>query len=58
MAKKNKKPDEGKRVTILFNARDWAAIEAEVERRAAERGYPVTVSDALRELVQEQWTPE
>ncbi len=47
--------DEGKRVTVLFNLSDWAAIQAEIEKRETERGYPVTVSDALRELVRENW---
>lgn len=49
-------PEEGKRVTVLFNLQDWQAIQAECERRAADRGYPVTVSDALRELVRENWS--
>ena len=48
----------GKRVTVLFNARDWALIKAEVDRRSAEKGYPVPLSDALRELVREHWTTE
>jgi len=52
MAKKKKRGD-GKRVTVAFNADDWKAIEAETARRAASRGYPVTVSDVLRELVRE-----
>jgi hypothetical protein len=52
-------PDEdgSKRVTVLFNAKDWKAIEREIKRRERERGYPVSVSDALRELVREHWTP-
>lgn len=50
--------DDGKRVTVLFNLRDWKLIEREIARREKERGYPVSVSDALRELVREQWGPK
>lgn len=53
-----KESENGKRVTVLFNPRDWAAIQKELERRENERGYPVTVSDALRELVREHWVTE
>lgn len=55
---KNDNDNEGsRRVTVLFNARDLALIDAEVGRRSEERGYPASVSDALRELVREHWTP-
>lgn len=47
--------DGSKRVTVVFNAKDWRTIEREIKRREKERGYVVTVSDALRELVREQW---
>ena len=50
--------DYGKRVTVFFNMRDWRLIEREIARREKERGYPVNVSDALRELVREQWGPK
>ena len=50
--------DGSKRITVLFNAEDLAAIEAEVESRTEQRGYSVSVSDALRELVREHWGPE
>lgn len=53
-----KETEDGKRVTVLFNARDWAAIQKELERRERERGYSVTVSDALRELVRDHWVTE
>lgn len=56
--KNQKEVEDGKRVTVLFNARDWAAIQSELQRREDERGYPVTVSDALRELVREHWVPQ
>ncbi len=49
--------EKKKRVTVLFNMRDWQAIQREVRKRARDRGYEVTVSEALRELVREQWTP-
>lgn len=49
--------DGSKRITVLFNARDMRAIDKEVKRRAKSRGYPVSVSDALRELVRENWAP-
>ncbi len=47
--------DGSKRVTVLFNARHWKAIEREIKRREKAAGYPVSVSEALRELVDEQW---
>ena len=49
--------DGSKRVTVLFNAKDWKLIEREIKRREKERGYAVSVSDALRDLVREQWSP-
>lgn len=49
--------DGSKRVTVLFNAKDMKAIDREVKRRAKERGYAVSVSEALRELVRESWAP-
>ncbi len=49
--------DGGKRVTVLFNSKDMRAILREVTRREKERGYAVSVSEALRELVREQWRP-
>lgn len=54
-------PDDepgSKRVTVLFNPRDWKLIEREIKRREKESGYPVRLSDALRELVREQWGPK
>ena len=57
-AKAQAADDDGKRVTVLFNMRDWRLIEREITRREKERGYPVSVSDALRELVREQWGPK
>ncbi len=47
--------DGSKRVTVLFNAKDMRAIEREIKRREKERGYTVNLSDALRELVRENW---
>jgi hypothetical protein len=56
MVKKKAPDDDGdKRVTVVFNAKDYAAIERELKRREKVRGYPVTVSEVLRELVREQW---
>ena len=57
MGKNDNDTEGGRKVTVLFNARDIALIDAEVERRSEERGYPANVSDALRELVREHWTP-
>jgi hypothetical protein len=45
------------RVTVIFNATDYKLIKAEIARRTRERGYPVTVSESLRELVRENWKP-
>ena len=58
MGKKDEDEGEGKRVTVLFNARHWRAIEAQVKAQTAERGYSVSVSDSLRELVDTQWCGE
>lgn len=49
--------EDTKRVTVLFNLRDYKLIEREVTRRTKAAGYPVTVSDALRELVRDNWGP-
>ncbi len=46
-----------KRVTVLFNAKDMRAINREVTRRQKEAGYPISVSDVLRDLVREHWMP-
>ena len=53
MGKKDE--DKLRRVTVLFNKRHWKAIEANVAEQTKERGYSVSVSDALRELVELQW---
>lgn len=58
MAGETETEDGSKRVTVLFNARHVKAIEREVARRTKKRGYAVTLSDALRELVEEQWVPK
>ena len=54
----NYKGEPGKRVTVFFNVKDLKAIEAEIRRREREQGRKVTVSEALRELVREQWHPK
>ncbi len=51
----DEKKEETKRITVVFNSRHLKAIEREVRKRERERGYPVTTSDALRELIDEQW---
>ncbi len=43
--------DEGKRVTVLFNLRDWGRIEKEIKRCEGDTGYEPSVSDVLRRLV-------
>ena len=45
--------DEGKRITVLFNLKDWALIEAEIERCESDSGYAPSVSDVLRRLVRD-----
>ncbi len=45
--------DGGKRVTVLFNLKDWARIEKELGRCEAETGYAPSVSDVLRRLVRD-----
>lgn len=52
MAKENE-ATETRRVTVLFNLKHWARLERELARREKEAGYPVTVSDLLRSLVDE-----
>ena len=47
----------GTRKTIEFNARDIKSIERELLRLEKIRGYPVTLSEALRELVRTHWGP-
>ncbi len=46
---------ESKRVTVVFNLRDFSRIQAEVARRSRVSGYRVGVSDILRDLVRENW---
>ena len=45
--------EEGKRVTVLFNLKDWGRIEKEMARREKETGYAPAVSDVLRQLVRD-----
>ncbi len=55
MARKKKRAEieaeGGKRFTIEFNAHHRELIETKVEAESLSRGYPVTVSDLFRELV-------
>ncbi len=46
---------KAKRIAVLFNVADMAAITKEVSLRSEALGYPVSVSDALRDLVRTQW---
>lgn len=45
-----------KRVTVVFNLRDLERIEGEVARRTAARGYEVSVSEVLRDLIRDNWS--
>ncbi len=54
MARQIEDADEGgKRVTVLFNLKDWGRIEKELNRLEKETGYPPAVSDVLRQLVRD-----
>ena len=46
---------ERRRVTVDYSARAYRAIEKQVAKQSKEKGYAVTVSDVLRQLVREQW---
>ncbi|MDP6423378.1 MAG: hypothetical protein QGG14_01435 [Planctomycetota bacterium] len=43
-------------MVVVFNARDFKRIERRVTQLEKERGYSVTISEALRELVRESWS--
>ena len=44
--------DKGtKRVTVTYSGRDWRAIRKAMKRLSKERGYTVSISMVLRELV-------
>ena len=43
----------GKRITVLYNLKDWARIKSEIERVEAELGYTPDISDVLRKLVRD-----
>lgn len=43
----------GKRVTVLFNPKDWKRILQEQKKRSREAGYKMSISDVLRAIVKE-----
>ncbi len=45
-------PDDEKRVTVVFNMKDWARIQRELKRRQKEANHQVTVAEMFRDLVQ------
>jgi hypothetical protein len=45
--------DELRRLTVEFNAEDWARLEAERDRLIKSTGYTVSYSDIIRGWVRE-----